>query len=211
MNVIIIGDKFQKGMKSKGCVGLININRSTIIHHQYKIIKNTFPQANIIYVYGFEGKKLVSFIDKNYTYKDLTMIYNKCYESHNASYSLFLAKEFLNEECLLMFGDNILHSKTFNNFSNLRYSQVFINNKQKNKLGCIINNNKIENISYDLNNYLSGIYFLSKSHANTIKNLIENQIYHNFFIFEMVNKLIDMNQNICPVFANYKTTMLNRI
>ena len=39
MNIIVLGDKFQKRMKSKGCVGLIKINNKSIIQLQHKTIK----------------------------------------------------------------------------------------------------------------------------------------------------------------------------
>ena len=53
-----------------------------------------------------------------------------------------------------MFGDHIIKNNTFNKFKPTEESQVFINTKNKTRLGCIINENIIENISYDLNNYL---------------------------------------------------------
>jgi hypothetical protein len=65
----------------------------------------------------------------------------------------------------------------------------------------VINNSKIENIAYDLDNYLSEIYFLTKNHSIMIKDLLKNKINHNCFIFEIINKLIDMDQNISPLFS----------
>jgi hypothetical protein len=209
MNFIILGDKFQKRMKSKGCVGLIKINNKNILQYQHKIIKQVFPEANIIYVYGFEGKRFYSFINKNdILSSDITGIYNPQFDQYNHSYSLFLAQEFLNDNCMILFGDTIISKKTFDKFKTTNGSQIFLNRKQKNKLGCVINNERIEHISYDLDNYLSEIYYLTKDHANTLKQLLDNKIYHNYFIFEMINKLIDLDQKILPFFSEHSSLSL---
>ena len=130
------------------------------------------------------------------------------------SYSLSLTKDFLNDDCLILFGDLILSKKIFDKFINKNDSQIFISKQNKNRLGCIINDNKIENISYDLDNYLTDIYYLTKFHANMIQNLLTNKINYNCFIFEIINKLIDMNQNIKPLFLqriSSPTLILNKI
>ena len=215
MNIIILGDKYQKRMKSKGCVGLIKINSRNILQLQHRVLKQVFPEANIVYVYGFEGKKFNSFISKSTLLdNDIISIYNPYYETYNNSYSLSLTKDFLNDDCLILFGDLILSKKIFDKFINKNDSQIFISKQNKNRLGCIINDNKIENISYDLDNYLTDIYYLTKFHANMIQNLLTNKINYNCFIFEIINKLIDMNQNIKPLFLqriSSPTLILNKI
>lgn len=200
MNLIILGDKFQKRMKSKGCVGLLKTNNKPIIQHQYEIIKQSFPNiSSIIYIYGFEGKKFASFLEKNPTLSsEIITIYNKHYDFYNNVYSLSLAEKYLSTDFIVMFGDNILHKKSFANFKTSSGSQIFIDPKQNNKLGCIIHKNKIENIAYDLDNYLSEIYYISKDHASVTRDLLKDSSLYNCFIFEIVNKLIDMNHQIKP-------------
>lgn len=201
MNIIILGDKYQKRMKSRGCVGLIKLNHKNILYHQYKTLKTKFPNANIIYVYGFENKRFISYVNKNMlTYPDITLINNHNYDKYNNTYSLSLLHEYLNKDCLIMFGDSIIKNNTFNNFKFTEESQVFINIKNKTRLGCIINHSIIENISYDLENYLSEIYFISKNQINIFKEFIRNPINHNCFIFEIINKMIDHNQKIIPFY-----------
>lgn len=198
MNFLILGDKFQKRMKSKGCVALIKTHNKNIIQSQYNIIKKVFPKAKIIYVYGFDSKRFITFLDKQKDLSDIITINNPCYEDKNYGYSLFLLQQYLNDDCFIMFGDNIISKCIFNKFDISKGSQVFIS-KDKNKLGCIINQNKIENISYDLDNYLSQIYYISKNDARVLQNLIKNPKYHNYFIFEIMNKMIDLNRNILPL------------
>lgn len=209
MNFIILGDKFQKRMKSKGCVGLIKINNKSIIQHQHKIIKQVFPQSNIVYVYGFESKRFHSFIHKNDQLNtDIVSVYNPHFEEYNNAYSLSLVQNFLNDPCIILFGDTIISKKTFDKFIPQNGSQIFVSKKHKNRLGCIINDSKIENISYDLDNYLAEIYYLTKDHARMIKNLLGNKINYNCFIFEIMNKLIDMDQTIYPFFSEHSSLTL---
>lgn len=209
MNIIVLGDKFQKRMKSKGCVGLIKINNKSIIQLQHKIIKHLFPESKIVYVYGFEGKRLHTFLTKNTLLNnDIMAVYNSHYEKYNNAYSLSLIADFLDDDCLILFGDTIISKKTFAKFNTNNGSQVFLSKKNKNRLGCIINDGKIENISYDLDNYLSEIYYLTKEDMLTIKHLLNNKINSNYFIFEIINKLIDMDKPIYPFFSEHSSITL---
>jgi len=200
MNFIILGDKFQKRMKSRGCVGLIKTQSKTILQHQYKGIRKYFPDAKIIYVYGFEAKKFNSFLNKNDSIKqDIIPINNTQFDSYNNTHSLHIAQEFLTTDCCILFGDNVFDYSIWKKFRSTSCSQVFITRKNKNKLGCIINSNKkIENISYDLDNYLYDMYYVSKPQIDFIRSLVNNKIYHNYFIFELFNLLIDNNYPVVP-------------
>jgi choline kinase len=202
MNIIILGDKYQKRMKSKGCCGLIKYNNQPIVVHQYKTINKYFPEAKIVYVCGFDSKRLVSYVKKHLP-SNIDILYNKNYDKLNYAYSLYLAKDYLNDDCIILFGD-----KTFNNifkgFDTQFGSQIFVNTKQKSKLGCIIDENKVYNICYDLDNYLLETYFVCKRDTSLLKTILDNKLNHNCFVFEIINKMIDLNSNISPYFTSSK-------
>jgi choline kinase len=199
MNIIILGDKYQKRMKSRGCVALIKHQNKNILNHQYKIVNSCFPNSNILYIYGFDSKRLSSYVNKHIDYyENVKFVYNELYESRNNVYSLNLIKNQLNDSCIILFGDHLIKNSMFHNFNPTEESQVFISDKIKTRLGCIINNDKIDNISYDLENYLSEVYYISKNQMSLFKNLISNPSNHNCFIFEIFNKMIDLNQKILP-------------
>jgi|688.fasta_scaffold294417_1 CTP:phosphocholine cytidylyltransferase-like protein len=207
MNFIILGDKYQKGMKSKGCVGLIKINKTqNIFENQYKIIKSFYPLANIIYIHGFESKKFTNFLSKN-RYDDIKHYFNNDYEINNQTFSLSLAQQFLNDDCFIMFGDNILSKSIFNKFNNKCGPQVFISQDSSNEIGCIINNNIIENISFDLDNSLSNMYYINKDTAHLLSSLVSDKRYHNNFIFEIINKTIDIGICFKPYYLNKKAIL----
>jgi CTP:phosphocholine cytidylyltransferase-like protein len=204
MNFIILADKFQKRMKSKGCVSLLKVNnKTTLLQHQYSVIKHNFPNAKIRYVYGFDHKKLEVYLAKNsYLQKDITSIYNPLYAQYNHTYSLYLCCKYLTSDCFLLFGDTILNTKLFNNFKPSNSSKVFISPKNKSNLGCVIHNNQIHNICYDLDNHILNMYYISKEHIQTLKQVVEDKLSHNHFIFETINKLIDRRCIIEPVYHN---------
>lgn len=203
MNFIIIGDKYQKGMKSKGCSGLIKINKTyNIFQNQYDNIKKIFPKANIVYVGGFESKKIENFLSKYYD--DVLFVNNREYESFNDGHSMFLAKEFLQSETFIMLGYTLLEIRTFKKFNINLGSQLFITENSDSPIGCIITNNTINNITFDLPNYVEDIYYLSKPDSRSLHKLLQNNRYKNYFMFELINQLIDTGVVIKPHF--YKKT-----
>lgn len=206
MNFIILGDKPQKGMKSKGCVGLFKITRThNIFEHQYAEIKKHFPKAKIIYISGFESKKFLSFL-KKFGYNDVISINNSEFNIKNQAYSLNLARSFIGKDCFIILGSNILNKNIFTNFNKNYGSQIFISkNKNKNQIGCIINNNLVENLSFDLDNHVQNIYYLNYTATDSLKNLLFNAKNHNNFIFELINKLIDSGQIFRPYYIKNET------
>jgi choline kinase len=204
MNFIILADKYQKGMKSKGGLGLLKLNtRTNMIDHQYKQIKSTFPKAKIVYVYGFDHKRIQNFF-KEKNYKDIIEIYNPHYDKYNFTYSLKLAVDYLNKDCIITFGDVAFKSNVFKTFNKSNGSQVFINKKQKHKIGCTIIDNYIAHISFDLDNYLSQMYYIAKKDIGDFRELVIEDKFKNYFLFEIINKLIDKNVTFHPFIKNNK-------
>lgn len=205
MNFIILADKYQKGMKSKGAVGLIKVNRkSTVFENQYEIIKSCFKKSKIIYVYGFDSKKINLFFDSK-KYKDVIRIYNEKYEDLNYSYSLSLASEYMTKDFFVLFGDAILKKEIFSDFVSNNGSQIYINKKEKAKLGCILDsNNIVQNISFDLENYISDMYYIHNKDNQILQSLVNETKYNNCFVFEIINKMIDAGVVFSTVQKNQK-------
>jgi bifunctional N-acetylglucosamine-1-phosphate-uridyltransferase/glucosamine-1-phosphate-acetyltransferase GlmU-like protein len=204
MKFIILADKFQKRMKSKGCVGLMPFKNTCLFDYQYSIIRSVFPDATIVYVYGFDSKRFISFYNKN-DYNNTHLICNNNYEQYNHSYSLYLAKEYIDEDCMIMFGDVLINNKTFSKFNPLNGSQIFINNTNYNSdIGCVINKNCVYNIAHGLSNKLCNIYYINKQHRYLLQKIINNNEYHNYFIFEILNKMIEQKTIVSPYFVTNK-------
>ncbi|MGA1049635.1 MAG: hypothetical protein ACO3UU_16650, partial [Minisyncoccia bacterium] len=111
----------------------------------------------------------------------ISAIYNKDYFKYNDAYSLYTAitDDHLQRGYFVLLGYNTINTKTFDGFMPTANSQVFINKKRKSDLGCVINNNRIEHISYDLDNYLSEIYYISPADAKMLSLILSNKINYN--------------------------------
>jgi CTP:phosphocholine cytidylyltransferase-like protein len=204
MNIIILGDKYQKGMKSKGCVGLIKYNnRSIILDNQYHTLKNIFPKSNIVYVYGFDGKRFINFI-KKHDY-DISLIYNENFDKFNSAYSLLVAKKFLDSETLIVSGNTLIKASLFSAFHEKDKSHIFVSKNEKvSNIGCVLTKNTVENISFDLSNTLYDMFFLSRTDSILVSNLLSQNKYNNYFIFEIFNKLIELGSKVNASVSNTK-------
>lgn len=203
MNCIIIADRYNKGMKSKGCTGLIRINKKyNVFQNQYKTIKKKFPNSKIIYVYGFENKKIENYLKINY--EDVTAIYNDKFDSAGYCHSLNCVKQYLNKDCLLFFGDLITKPEVFDNFDK-KNSHIYVNKKNHSNLGCIIDNNEIlQNISYDLDNYLMNMYYFNKKDIKILSLIVSEYKNRNCFVFEAVNRMVDLGVKFHISMSNNK-------
>ena len=207
MNFIILADKYIKGMKSKGGIGLVKFNsRYNLFETQHNIITKNFKNAKIIYIYGFDGKKISNFFEQK-QYNNVIPIYNENYEKYNNTYSLSLAEKYIDKDFFVLFGYSIFQKQIFQKFKK-EHTQVFLNNKTKNNIGCVISDDKVNHICFDINNYIMDIYYISKKDSPLIKELCSIPKYKNYFIFELLNKMIDLGIEIKPTVKNYKNINL---
>lgn len=202
MNCLILGDKYQNGMKSKGCPALIAINNKTkIFDHQYSILESIVDNLNIYYVYGFDSKKFIEFY-KNSSI-EFTKIYNEQYNQYNQAFSLSLAQKILDrDDTLIIDGYQRLNKALIKKLINNTHSTIIVNknsNHDSESVGCIINQDSVVSLSLDLNNQVQNIYYLNKQCSFNLSRLLDNKKYHNNFIFELLNKLIDQGNIIKPI------------
>lgn len=204
MNFIIIADKYKRGMKSKGAVGLIKLNqRYNIFEKQYNVIRKNFKRHKIIYIYGFDNKKVESYFDNNKKkFSNVQLVYNDSYADYGCVYALSKAIPYMNNDFFILNGDSVFKSEVFSSFKPSGCSQIYVNPKEKYKLGCVINDNQlISNIAFDIDNYLMDIFYIHKKDSKSLKEYCQIEKYRNYFIFEVLNKMIDngnqFKANIC--------------
>lgn len=188
MNIVILGDKYKKGNKNQGCVGLIKINQSTnLLQQQYKSIKDSFKNISIYYIYGFDHKKFNLYIEKSK--HNIKYVYNQNYEKLNEGFSIANIITGLHDGTLIVDGSNILSEKAFLNFDPT-FSQVFIDKTNQSNIGCTINHSMVENIFYGLDISVHNMFYISKKDMPILKNELRNPKSHNMFLFEIINSCI---------------------
>lgn len=200
MNCVILGDKYQCGMKSQGCSALIKINKNiNNILHQYNALLSIFGEnINILYVYGFDSKKFIEFYEKSNL--KIKLIYNEKYNSYNEAFSLSLVKNYLSYDNTFIINgyqkiNKILLKKIDNN-----KSYIFINKNHHNNsetIGCIINKkNLVESLSIGLDNSIYDMYYLNNGCSKSFFDILDDKKNYNNFIFELLNKTIDSGYEI---------------
>lgn len=175
-----------KGMKSYGSKGLIHFDKKRFIEHQIDVINsmhNKKYKHEIIVIGDFDVQKIEKAISDRVSVvsiENFNPIHRACIE---AKYKQIL---FIDYGCL--FNKNLL-LKTNKNYSEV----VCTKNYKIGKLdiGCIINNNKIDHMFFDLPDHkFCNIFYLSNSDISKILN--QKKFHnHNLLYFEMINMLID--------------------
>lgn len=211
-NIIILGAKPIKGIRSLGAVSNINItNRRSILDIQIQNLSKRFTCDNIIYIGGYMGDRIE--FNKKYS---ISYIHNQNYDSKNNGYSLRLTLPYLKHNTtLILFNSILFNYKIFDNIKKTKNSGIFIDNHLKNtyKVGCNIDskNNKVNNLFYGLDNRLCGIYFLNESEHKHLKQILNNshKTLDNSFIFEIINDIINMGGTFDPITIDHN--LINQI
>lgn len=194
MIVIIIADSFKKGMKSRGCAGLLPYNKkNNLLQQQIETVRHVFPKSDIVYIYGFDSKRLNNFAETLNT-TNIQYILNKKHDIFNHGHSLSLVKDNIAgaEECLILLGYDPIQLRTIDKVKKSRKSSVVVDPKNKSKLGCIFDQATkcISHIFFDLDNSVSDIYFLKKPEIDILCGILEDQQINNMFLFEIMNNII---------------------
>lgn len=196
MNIVILGDKYDKGKKSKGCQALIDYNTTTkYIDYQYKVLKENTGHVNVIYVYGLGDKKFISYYYSNKSLRKIKTIFNNHYETKNETYSIYLCKDVINvnDPLLILYGNSTIKKQHLNKLLNKKETCIFHQNKGQTEIGCIHNNKNVENIGLDLELKIDNIYYISQPDMVSFMEIISDSTNHNRFVFEIINLMIDQN------------------
>jgi CTP:phosphocholine cytidylyltransferase-like protein len=205
-NIIILGAKPIKGMRSLGAISNIPISgKKSILDLQLQNLNRRFSCDNVIYIRGHMGE----YVQHNQNKYSISYIDNPEYDTKNNGSSLKLSLPHLykHSSTLVLFSKILFNYHIFDGINKKLSSSIFIDNHIKNqyKIGCNINHNVINNLFYGLNNKLCGIYFLSGEENKTFLKLLENQSnMENAFVFEIINSIIDSGGKFLPAHVDHR-------
>jgi choline kinase len=207
INALILAPEITKGMKSFGSKSLLEIKKKiSIIEYQISALKDIDKNISITTAIGFESEKILPILDKH----GVKHTYNPEYKNTNQSYSL---KIFLEDnpsiDNLLIINNGILFKKktiTKNMLSGV--SKIFVLDKMKENfsLGCS-QQEKIEYIFYDLPELWCECVYLNLEAINTIKYAILHNQVNQMYLFELINKAINLEQTFEKEHINKKNIM----
>lgn len=188
--IIIPSAGIGRRMKTYGPKALISINdHTTIIQNQLQIIDSVFNNYRIILVCGFQADKLMSS-----TPDHLIKIENENFVNTNVVRSIGMGlRATLGSNVIILYGDLV-----FNSFA-LQYkfdeSCLVLDSSgtmPAEEVGCIVTNNQVESLCYDLPQKWGQIAYLTGKELALLKKVCWNRENDRMFGFEAFNMVINL-------------------
>lgn len=205
----ILSYDITKGMKSVGPKGLLKSKRAKeLINCQIGSIQDEDTDISIIV--GFGADKLKKKVGQ-YHEHNINIIHNDLYESTNQGYALELILEHYNTKnyagCIIMndgilIGNNVkevLLKKTDLQISKMVYLSSE-NKKNIFNIGLSLSEqNYVQHMFFNLtNNLWTEIIYIDTDSLSKIQS-VYNKNMRNMFLFEILNKSIDIGVNYKPI------------
>jgi choline kinase len=181
-----------KRMKSYGPKALINLsNGETVISRQIKLIKQIYPEVDIVVVVGFEADKIRKELPQN-----IVTVHNQKFEETNVAYSIKLGLTKLqNSALLIVYGDLVFNEETLQGLL-LEESMIVIDkNAQigKDEVGVTIVDNYVTRFSYGLPTKWAQIAYLTGKELELFNKHVNIKNREKFFGFEILNEILESN------------------
>lgn len=204
---LIVIPEITKGMKSLGSKALLKLNqKNTILDYQIKGIKSINRQNKIYLATGFQHHKVKQISEK---YKNVNVIFEPEYEQYNEAKHIINFIKYKADQLnhLFVIKNGIMFkNKCFGSLKNKAQSKIYFLDRAKDNfsIGCHSLDSKY--LFYDLNYRWSECIFLSKSDLETVRDMNKNNSISQYFIFEIINRLLDIT-DIQANIVSYKNIM----
>jgi choline kinase len=181
-------------MRSYGPKCLIEINGKSIIHRQIEIIKDIYPEAQIIVITGFEADKVRKELPTS-----VITIENREFEQTNVAHSINLGLQATDSNnILIVYGDLIFNKNTLEGFYPEVSTAIVDKNNMLNKseVGVTIINDEISIFSYGLPIKWAQIIYLTNNELYRLRKIINNYAKRKLFGFEILNEVLRLDGKI---------------
>ncbi len=174
-------------MKSYGPICLLKMGSTTILERQLNIIASTFNDYEIIVVGGFEAQKIQKTLPES-----IHFIENRHFEHTSVihSISLGLTKATTNN-VLIVYGDLVFNPATLVMPIYNTSALLISNEMKKDEVGCVVQDNIVQNMMYDLTPKWSQIAFITGKELKSFKHLVTTESCSRLLGFEVINKIIN--------------------
>lgn len=138
---------------------LLKINSKTILEHQLDILEKCKIKNVIITTGPFEDK-IKLFLEGKYNDFNFSFVQNQRYDTTNYIYSLWLTKDLINDDIVLLHGDLIFTEKLLKKMIETKGNIVPVNKKIKvpeKDFKAAIKNNRVNKIGVDF--FGDNVYF----------------------------------------------------
>jgi choline kinase len=193
ITIVLLAALYGKRMKTNGIHSLIMVNKKTLIEHQIDTILSIYPFSDIIVVTGFDGKNVKSLIKEKYN-NTIRIVTNMAFEETNVVKSMTIALDAITDEAAIFIYGNLMFNFHAILITEKETPKIAIdaNNLIKDdKIGAIINDGIITNLSYDIKPKIMPIFYLTKPELNFLNKIGEQPKYDTILGYELINKMID--------------------
>jgi len=184
--ILIISSNTNKKTLGPKCLWQYDAENRFIDFYQ-KYLNQCFNNCDIYLSVGFEADKVIKNV------KNIKLLENYDYLKLNESEDIRIFLNATQAKHFLVIADNIKPSEEIYLKNNI--SQTFISH-QENDLKLLINGENVNHIGYEYTKYWSGIIYFSESETELIKSLLKNREYSHYYLFELINLIIENNGSI---------------
>lgn len=176
-----------KRMRANGAKALLTVGSESIIERQLRQWKNLAPEAEIIFVVGFEARKVCKRLPNQ------IWVLNKDFENTNVAYSIGLAiQKSVRRRVLVSYGDLIFEEKGAAPLLACQKTSVFVDDAPRRtyEVGVAYHDNEVTNFSFGLPRKWSQLVMLCEREKEMFAHYSLDCMNHKFFSFEIFNKII---------------------
>lgn len=215
MTIILLCDSPGYRMKSYGPLSLIGIGSKRLIDIQISAIKEAFKEFELVLCLGFDSEKVCRYIKTKYPKLNIRIVENQLYNSSNSCESLRLSlNNICNDRVVICDGNLLFNSKSLSLLdTNQCCALIEVDPYHTMEIGLNSDHHhSIQHFSFGAKSIWSEIIFLIGK--ETIENLRRILVLYDSktrFVFEAINELVALNQNIKSINNKYQIIKINNI
>jgi len=188
ITVIILAGGLKYRKKSCGPHLLFkNEGGESVLDCHMNVINKILPESDVIITTGFDSRRII-----NKRPKKVRIVENQLWDKTNEAEEIRLALNCCNTNNILIIQDNIIfdHHVLFQSIT--QYSTILTTNKEDfdDNFGVVCVNGNAENLSYGIDNYSVGMYYIREKELKPFKRICNSNNSHKM-LMEIMNELIN--------------------
>lgn len=189
ISVIIPADAAGHRMKYVGAKALIELpNGQSVLERQVTIIRQIYPQADIIVCIGFEHEKIIRKYRNNL---GIRFVYNPQHEDTGVVHGLHLAMyATTSNNILVIYGDLVFNLQAIAGIVSDK-SRILVSSTINNEVGMIVDRGIVTNFAQDLPTKWGHIAYFTGKESNLFMKAIMNPLHLKWLGYEILNYIIE--------------------
>ena len=179
-------------MKSYGPKSLLPIGKNNILDNQIEVISDNITDYEILLITGFHENKVQSYVKKRKN-RSIKLLSNKGYEDTNVIASINIGLQNRStDNVIILYGDLVLNTDTMRAPFGIT-SMLIIdsgNYMKPEEVGCIIQDDSVKNLMYDLPNKWAQIAYFYGKELDMLDTFCKESRNRRRFGFEAINEII---------------------